>query len=142
MIFVNYSVIDHELLNKNYLWCGKVTKSPPHLAWSFVSAYLVGSNMLRAYLFFMYGSTSFIPDKKNDVDTWIRWVRDEWGVGTFGTILFSCLLIMKNGTYFIWNKHNTHKTLIWNVVCHIYLFDPCILHVAKEEETYLNFDIE
>ena len=33
--FVNYSVIDHELLNKIIYDVGKVTKSPSHLAWSF-----------------------------------------------------------------------------------------------------------
>ena len=33
--FVNYSVIDHELMNKNIYDVRKVTKSPPHLAWSF-----------------------------------------------------------------------------------------------------------
>ena len=28
-----------------------------------------------------------------------------------------------------------------NFLCHIHLFDRCILHVAKEEETYFNLDI-
>ena len=42
------------VIEQNYLWCGKVTKSPPHLGGHFASAYLVGSNMLRAYLFFIY----------------------------------------------------------------------------------------
>ena len=41
--FVNYSVIDHELLNLS------------HLHGHFAPAYLVGSNVLRAYLFFIYG---------------------------------------------------------------------------------------
>ena len=50
--FVNYSVIDHELLNKIIYDVWKVPKSPSHLA----PAYLVGSNMLRAYLFFIYGT--------------------------------------------------------------------------------------
>ena len=50
-MFVNHSVIDHELLNKIINDVGKVTKSPSHLAWSFC---LVGSYMLRAYLFFIY----------------------------------------------------------------------------------------
>ena len=56
MKFVNYSVIDHELLNKIIHEVGKVTKSPSHLAWSFCSRlYLAGSNKRRAYLFFIYG---------------------------------------------------------------------------------------
>ena len=32
----------------------KVTKIPSHLAWSFYSRLLVGSNKVRAYLFFIY----------------------------------------------------------------------------------------
>ena len=50
--FENYSVIDHELLNKIIYDVGKVTKSPSHLAW-FASAYLGRSNKLRTYLFFI-----------------------------------------------------------------------------------------
>ena len=38
--FVNYSVIDHELLSKIIYDVGKVTKSPSHLAWSFCSRQL------------------------------------------------------------------------------------------------------
>ena len=48
--FVNYSVSDHELLKKIIYNVGKVTNSPTH----FAPAYLIGSNMLRAYLFFIY----------------------------------------------------------------------------------------
>ena len=55
--FVNYSVIDQELLNKIIYDVGKVTKSPSHLEWSFSPAQLVGSNKLRAYLFFIYART-------------------------------------------------------------------------------------
>ena len=52
--FVNYSVIDHELLNKIIYDVGKLQRAHPNLRGHFASAYLVGSNMLRAYIFFIY----------------------------------------------------------------------------------------
>ena len=52
--FVNYSVIDHELLNKIIYDVGKLQRAHPTLRGHFASAYLVGSNMLSAYLFFIY----------------------------------------------------------------------------------------
>ena len=48
---INYSVIDYELLNKIIYDVGKSYKERGH----FALAYLVGSNKLRAYLFFIYG---------------------------------------------------------------------------------------
>ena len=53
--FVNYSVIDHELLNKIIYDVGKLQRAHPTLRGHF--AYLVGSNMLRAYLFFIYAKS-------------------------------------------------------------------------------------
>ena len=55
MEFVNYSVVDHELLNKIIYDVGKLQRAHPTLRGHFASAYLVRSNMLRAYLFFIYG---------------------------------------------------------------------------------------
>ena len=55
--FVNYSVIDHELLNKIILMLGKLQGAHPTLRSHFPPAYLVGRNMLRAYLFFIYGES-------------------------------------------------------------------------------------
>ena len=48
------TVIDHELLNKIIYDVGKLQRAQPTLRGHFASAYLVGSNMLRAYLFFIY----------------------------------------------------------------------------------------
>ena len=54
-------------------------------------------------------------------------------------MLFSYLLIFVQWKLVhIWfekTRGHTHKNLILNYVCHIHLFDPCILHVAKEEQT-------
>ena len=61
IIFVNYSVIDHELLNKIIYDVGKLQRAHPTLRGHFASAYLVGSNMLRAYLFFIYGLDPQLP---------------------------------------------------------------------------------
>ena len=61
MIFVNYSVIDHELSNKIIYDVGKVTKSPSQLARTLAPAYLGGSNKLMAYLFFIYDINLFRP---------------------------------------------------------------------------------
>ena len=41
-------------MNKIIYDVGKVTKSPSTLRGHFAPAYLLGSNMLRAYLFFIY----------------------------------------------------------------------------------------
>ena len=59
MKFVNYCVIDHELLNKIIYDVSKSYKEPitPTLRGHFGPAYLVGSNKLRAYLFLLYGYT-------------------------------------------------------------------------------------
>ena len=54
--FVNYSVIDHELLNKIIYDVGKIQRAHPTLRGHFAPAYLVGSNMLREDLFFIYGT--------------------------------------------------------------------------------------
>ena len=57
--FMNYSVIDNELLTKLFMMLGKLQKAHPTLRGHFAPAYLVGSNMLRAYLFFIYGIYTF-----------------------------------------------------------------------------------
>ena len=47
---------------------------------------------------------------------------------------------MKIGTYLFDTTSHTHKDLILNLISHIYLFDPNLLHVTKQEETCLDFD--
>ena len=46
---------NHEFLNKIIYDVGKLQRAHPTLRGHFASAYLVGSNMLRAYIFFIYG---------------------------------------------------------------------------------------
>ena len=57
--FENYGDIDHALLNKIIYDVGKLKRAHPTLRGHFDSAYLVGRNMLRAYLFFIYGFTIY-----------------------------------------------------------------------------------
>ena len=48
---------------------------------------------------------------------------------------------MKIRTYLFDTRGHTYKDFIINFICHIYLFDPCLLHVSKEEETFLDFGL-
>ena len=53
-------------------------------------------------------------------------------------------LFLNNENWYIFDlkqRGHTLRYLILNSVCHIHSFDPCILHVAKEEETYFYFDL-
>ena len=84
--FVNYSVIDHKLLNKTIYDVGKVTRAHPTLHGHFAPTYLVGNNMLRAYLFFIYELTKII--------FWINFITD----------IISCLLKHLSEIIFIWSK--------------------------------------
>ena len=48
--------MDHELLNKIIYDVGKLQRAHLTLRGYFAPAFLIGSNMLRAYLFFIYGA--------------------------------------------------------------------------------------
>ena len=52
--FVNYSVIDHELLKTLFMMLGKLQRAHHTLRGHFAPAYVGGCNKLRAYLFFIY----------------------------------------------------------------------------------------
>ena len=45
---------------------------------------------------------------------------------------------MKIGTYLFGTRGHTHRNLVLYFIIHIYLFDPCLLHVSEEEETCMN----
>ena len=47
---------------------------------------------------------------------------------------------MKIGTYLVDTRGHAHKNSALNRLCHIYLFDPFLLHVTEEEGT--SFDID
>ena len=46
-----------------------------------------------------------------------------------------------NENWYIFHLEQEGIHIKMNFVCHIHLFDPCILHAAKEVETYFDFDI-
>ena len=76
---------------KLFSMLGKLQRAHPTLRGHFASAYLIGSYMLRAYLFFIYGFTSIIISISDML--WKSSIRSFW---VRALLLFSIIQSKKN----------------------------------------------
>ena len=86
---------------------------------------------------------SEIPTVQNDITSQIfvsKYSANRWETSYIIIFIINYFRTMKIVTLSLDTRGHTHKNLISNFICHLYLFGPCLLHVTKEEETCFDFD--